>query len=151
VSEPAVTLRAYTPADEAQAIELWRRTWQAAYPHLDFNARVDWWCERWRSELVPVATIVVAERAGDMIGFVTVDPATGYLDQIVVAPEEWRAKVGAMLLTEARRIAPTGLDLHVNADNARAIGFYRKHGFVVSGEDVNARSGAPVLKMSWRP
>ena len=69
----------------------------------------------------------------------------------VVAPEEWQAKVGATLLAEACRIAPTGLDLHVNADNARAIAFYRKHGFVVSGEDVNARSGAPVLKMSWRP
>ncbi len=151
MTDESITLRRYTPADEADAIELWRRTWQAAYPHLDFNARVDWWRERWRNELVPVATIVVAERAGNFVGFVTVDPATGYLDQIVVAPETWRAKLGATLLDEARRIAPTGLDLHVNTDNARAIAFYRKHGFVVSGEDVNARSGAPVFKMSWRP
>jgi putative acetyltransferase len=151
VTDEPVTLRRYTPADEAEAIELWRRTWQAAYPHIDFNARLDWWRERWRNELVPVATIALAERAGSLNGFVTVDPATGYLDQIVVAPEAWRAHIGAALLEEARRIAPAGLDLHVNADNARAIAFYRKHGFVVSGEDVNARSGAPVFRMSWRP
>jgi len=151
VTDDTVTLRRYTPADEAEAIELWRRTWQAAYPHIDFNTRVDWWRERWHNELMPVATVVVAEQAGSLVGFVTADPVTGYLDQIVVAPEAWRACVGARLLEEARRIAPNGLDLHVNADNARAIAFYRKHGFVVSGEDVNARSGAPVFKMSWRP
>jgi putative acetyltransferase len=151
VTDEPVTLRRYTPADEAEAIELWRRTWQAAYPHIDFNARLDWWRERWRNELVPVATIALAERAGNLAGFVTVDPDTGYLDQIVVAPEAWSAHIGAALLEEARRIAPAGLDLHVNADNARAIAFYRKHGFVVSGEDVNARSGAPVFRMSWRP
>jgi putative acetyltransferase len=151
VTDPAVTLRAYTAADEAAAIELWRQTWQAAYPHLDFTARLDWWRERWRNELVPVATIVVAERSDELVGFVTVDPSNGYLDQIVVAPTTWRANIGAALLAEARRIAPSGIDLHVNADNARAIAFYRKHGFVESGRDVNTRSGAPVLKMSWRP
>lgn len=147
----AVTLRRYDPADEADAIELWRRTWQAAYPHLDFAARLDWWRERWRNELVPANEIVIATRAEKMVGFVTVDPSNGYLDQIVVAPEAWGAKVGDALLEAAREIAPPGLDLHVNADNARAIRFYRKHGFVVTGEDVNPRSGAPIYRMSWRP
>ena len=46
------TLRRYTAADEAAAIELWRRTWQLAYPHINFNDRVDWWRQRWRDELV---------------------------------------------------------------------------------------------------
>ncbi len=46
---------------------------------------------------------------------------------------------------------PAGLDLHVNKDNTRAIHFYEKHGFVISGEALNWRSGAPVHKMSWRP
>jgi len=151
VTTDAVTLRRYDPADEADAIELWRRTWQAAYPHLDFAARLDWWRERWRNELVPANEIVIATRAEKMVGFVTVDPSNGYLDQIVVAPEAWGAKVGDALLEAAREIAPPGLDLHVNADNARAIRFYRKHGFVVTGEDVNPRSGAPIYRMSWRP
>ena len=58
------TLRRYTPDDEAEAIELWRRTWQLAYPQIDFNDRVDWWRQRWRDELVPGATITVAEADG---------------------------------------------------------------------------------------
>jgi putative acetyltransferase len=151
VSAPAFILRAYTPADEAAAIELWRRTWQLAYPRINFNARVDWWRQRWRDQLVPVATITVAESDGMLVGFVTVDPQTLDLDQIVVAPEAQGKGVAPALIAEAKRISPTGLDLHVNVDNLRAIRFYEKEGFVVSGEALNWRSGAPVHKMSWRP
>jgi putative acetyltransferase len=148
MADPA-TLRPYQAADEAAAIELWRRTWQQAYPAIDFAARVAWWHARWRSELVPTAAIVVAEAGGALVGFVTVDAATGYLDQIVVAPEAWGTGVAEMLLVEAKRLSPARLDLHVNTDNVRAVGFYRKHGFAVAGEDVNPRSGAPVYLMKW--
>jgi putative acetyltransferase len=144
------TLRPYTVADEAAAIELWRQTWQEAYRAIDFAARVDWWRERWRSELVPSASIIVAEAAGVLVGFVTVNAATGYLDQIVVAPQHWGAGIAEMLLDEAKRLSPARLELHVNQDNARAVRFYRKHGFAVAGKDVNARSGAPVYLMTWK-
>jgi len=144
-------LRLYAPTDEDAAIELWRRTWQQHYPRIDFTARLAWWRERWRNELLPAATITVAEREGALIGFVTVDPQTRYLDQIVVAPEAWGSDVAAALIAEARRLSPSGLELKVNADNARAIRFYKKHGFAITGQDVNPRSGAPIYAMSWRP
>jgi putative acetyltransferase len=153
-----LALRAYVPADEAAAIELWRRTWQAAYPDIDFSARLAWWRERWRTELVPRCTITVVEQRrataspgrGEIIGFVTVDAQTGYLDQIVVVPEAWGSQAATALLAAAKQASPAGLDLHVNRDNARAIRFYEKHGFSVSGEEVNPRSGAPVYRMRWR-
>jgi putative acetyltransferase len=151
VSEPRVTLRPYSEADEDAAIELWRRTWAQHYPHIDFAERVDWWRARWRNELVPAATVSIAEADGRMVGFVTVYPKTGYLDQIVVAPEAWGSDVATMLMDEARRISPGGLDLNVNADNARAIRFYEKQGFIDVGETVNEISGAPVRMMRWRP
>jgi len=143
------SLRPYAAADEDAAIELWRRTWAHHFPHIDFNARLAWWRERWRQELVPVARIVVAEENGALIGFVTVDPNTGYLDQIVVAPEHWGTAVATALLGEAKRLSPAGLDLLVNKDNARAIRFYEKHGFVYAGEDKNPVSGRPVNRMTW--
>ena len=142
-------LRPYTPADEDVAIELWRRTWARHYPHIDFNARVDWWRERWRQELVPVAKVTVAEIDGALIGFVTVDPKTQYLDQIVVAPEHWGSSIARALLDEAKRLSPDGLYLLVNKDNARAIRFYAKHGFVYDGEDKNPVSGIAVNRMKW--
>jgi putative acetyltransferase len=145
------TLRPYRVADEATAIELWQRTWQLVYPNIDFEARVEWWRQRWRNELVPNATITVAETNNRLVGFVTVDPRTFDLDQMVVAAEAWGSDVGTALLTEAKRISPNGLDLYVNKDNIRAIRFYQKQGFVISGEALNWRSGAAVHKMSWRP
>src|SRR5262245_27517522 len=145
------TLRRYTPDDEAEAIELWRRTWQLAYPQIDFNDRVDWWRQRWRDELVPSTTITVAEGGGRMLGFVTVDPHTFDIDQTVVAPEAWGLGVAAALIAEAKRIPLAGVVVHVNKDNARAILFYEEQGFDISGEAVNWRSGAPVHKMSGRP
>ncbi len=144
-------LRRYGPQDENAAIALWLRTWQAAYPQIDFASRLDWWRERWRKELVPSAEIMVAEIGDTLAGFVTVDPRTFYLDQIVVAPEHWGTGVAKALVEAARRISPTGLDLDVNTDNARAIGFYEKCGFSIRGSGVNPISGKPVHRMSWRP
>jgi putative acetyltransferase len=146
---PAFSLRPYSDADEDAAIALWLRTWQLAYPAIDFAKRVDWWRERWRGELVPHAAIVVAEQDGAIAGFVTID-AAGYLDQLVVGPEQWGAGLAAALVEEAKRRAPHEVTLKVNADNDRAIKFYRRNGFAVTGEEVNS-SGRPVLNMRWRP
>lgn len=128
---------------------LWRRTWQKTYPAIDFAERLAWWRDHWRG-LARTARIVIAEAENEMIGFVTVDPGTLYLDQIVVAPEYWGAGLASALIAEAKRASPRGLDLDVNTDNARAIAFYRKQGFVITGDGVNPRSGRPVHHMRWR-
>jgi putative acetyltransferase len=146
-----ISFRPYAASDEDAAIALWQRTWQATYPEIDFAARVAWWRKRWRDELLAKAEIVVAESDGALIGFVTIEPATGYLDQLVVAPEAWGRGLAEALLAEAKRLSPIAVNLVVNTDNHRAVRFYRKHGFVITGADVNAISGRPVHKMSWKP
>ena len=147
---PPFILRPYRPDDEDAAIALWLKTWQEAYPEIDFAARVPWWRERWRSELVPNAAIIVAEAAGALVGFVTID-GKGYLDQLVVAPEHWGSKLADTLADEAKRLSPDSVTLLVNDDNARAIRFYERNGFVRAGKDINPTSGRPVLKMAWKP
>ena len=144
------TLRPYSAEDEDAAIELWRRTWQQAYPSIDFTARVAWWRERWRNELVPNAAIIVAEHADTLIGFVTID-GSGYLDQLVVSPDRWGSKLAGALVDEVKHLSPGGVTLKVNKDNARAIRFYERNDFEHAGEDVNPTSARPVLKMTWRP
>jgi putative acetyltransferase len=145
----AFQLRSYRAEDEDAAIALWQETWQQAYPAIDFAARVKWWRERWRSELVPDAAIIVAEQAGALIGFVTIDP-TGYLDQLVVAPDRWGSELATTLVDEAKRLSPDRITLKVNTDNVRAIRFYERNGFAHAGEDVNPTSGRPVLRMEWK-
>ena len=142
-------LRPYRAEDEDALIALWQRTWQRAYPAIDFAARVPWWRERWRSELVPKAAIIVAEQDGAPVGYVTID-ASGYLDQLVVAPDRWGSALAELLADEAKRLSPDRITLLVNTDNIRAIRFYESNGFVHAGEDVNPTSGRPVLKMQWK-
>ena len=147
---PPFTLRPYRPSDEDAAVALWLETWQHAYPQIDFAARLSWWRERWRNELVPKAAIIVAEEERKLVGFVTID-AQAYLDQLVVAPGRWGSKLGDALVDEAKRLSPGGITLLVNDDNARAIRFYARNGFLDAGRGVNPTSGRPVLKMEWKP
>ena len=144
------TLRPYRVDDEDAAISLWLETWRQTYPSIDFVARVPWWRERWRNELVPNAAVIVAEESGALVGFVTID-AQAYLDQLVVAPERWGSKIADLLVNEAKRLSPDSITLLVNQDNARAIRFYERNGFVHAGQDINPTSGRPVLKMAWKP
>ena len=98
---------------------------------------------------MPNAAIVIAEQAGALAGFVTID-ASGYLDQLVVSPDHWGTELADRLVGEAKRLSPARITLLVNTDNARAIRFYERNGFVHAGHDVNPTSGRPVLKMEWR-
>jgi putative acetyltransferase len=142
-------LRRYRPEDEDATVTLWQRTWQQAYPSIDFAARVAWWRARWRNELVPNADIIVAEQEGAPVGFVTID-ASGYLDQLVVAPDQWGSEIADRLVNEAKRVSPDRITLLVNKDNARAIRFYERNGFLLAGEEANPTSGRLVLKMQWK-
>ena len=145
------SFRPYDSArDEQPSLALWLRTWQKAYPDIDFAGRLAWWREHWRG-LVRNARITVAEAKNEMIGFVTIDPGTLYLDQIVVAPEYWGTGLAGALIAEAKRASARGLDLDVNTDNARAIAFYQKEGFVITGDGINPLSGRTVHHMRWRP
>ena len=60
-------------------------------------------------------------------------------------------RLGTALVNEAKRLSPDGVTLLVNTDNARAIRFYRRNGFIDAGGDVNPTSGKPVLRMAWKP
>jgi putative acetyltransferase len=150
-SPAELIVRPMQPDDLEATLDVWVAAWQAAYPAIDFAARRGWTAERIAELERTGSTSWVALHGERIVGALVVDPRTGYLDQIVVASACQGSGVADALLAQARRLSPAGLDLHVNRDNARAIRFYEKQGFAVTGEDVNPRSGAPIYKMSWRP
>jgi putative acetyltransferase len=149
MADDGVTVRPMALADLAETLDMWVAAWAAAYPNIDFAARRAWTKDRIAELERTGSHALIALRDNRVIGALVVDPQTGYLDQIVVATADQGRGVAAMLLAEARRISPAHLDLHVNQDNARAIRFYQKHGFVTVAEDVNPRSGAPIYRMRW--
>jgi putative acetyltransferase len=145
-----VVLRAYRADDLDPALDLWRRAWNAAMPEIDFAARMDWWRGRWSNELIPNNQVTVAEAGNALVGFVVIDPKSGYLDQIVVDPEYWGSKAAKMLLDEAIRISPRGITLDVNQNNERAIKFYERENFTRIGEGKNEISGKPTYRYAWK-
>ena len=148
---PELVIRPMQPADLPETLDVWVAAWQAAYPAIDFNARRGWTVDRIAELERTGSRSLIVLKDHRIVGAMVVNPATGYLDQIVVAIDCQGGGIAEMLLAEARRLSPSGLDLHVNQDNGRAIRFYEKHGFCKTGEDVNPRSGAPIYLMRWRP
>jgi putative acetyltransferase len=146
-SECAV--RPMRPEDLAALLDLWVESWQAAYPSIDFGARRGWAETRFAELQRDGARMIVAEADGLLAGLVSVEPATGYIDQIVVASGAQRRGIASKLIAAARGVSPAVLELHVNQDNDPAVAFYQREGFVIAGHDANPRSGAPTFRMRW--
>jgi putative acetyltransferase len=146
---PTVLIREKVVADLPEIADLWVESWNAAMPHIEFEERRAWFVDRMAEHDAAGARTLVALVNGDIAGFVVVDPATGYLDQLAVAPMQQRRGVAATLVSGARRVSPAMLELHVNQDNLPAVEFYKSQGFSIVSVDVNQRSGAPVFRMIW--
>lgn len=146
-----VLLRPYRPDDFDDAVGIWIRAWQTAMPEIAFAKRLDWWRNRWLTDLVPNNTITMAQVGIRPEGFIVLDAKTGWLDQLAVEPVLWGHGIAGKLMDEAKRISPHGVRLDVNQTNARAIRFYEHIGFVRAGEGVNKHSGAATYLYEWKP
>jgi putative acetyltransferase len=102
-------------------------------------------------EATGAVTLCLVDAQSTHRGFVVINPADGWLDQICVAPDRFGAGLGASLLSAARNVSPRLIRLDVNADNARAIRFYERVGFSRIGRGANTLSGRETIVMEWRP
>ena len=141
----------YVDAYLVEMIDLWIAAWTKAMPAIDFEARRTWGVDRLvhlRDSGVAI-TCAMDTTNGQMAGFITLDLATGYIDQLVVAPALWGTGVAEMLMNDAKARAPGALSLEVNQDNTRAVRFYEKHGFDRGAEGTNATSGRKIWHYDW--
>jgi putative acetyltransferase len=146
----AVSLRRRTGADTTSLVDLWVASWREAMPNIDFVARRQWFCARLQTlEAAGAVTICGFDSGGLLLGFVTLDPASGQLDQFAVAPRAKGLGAADRLLEEARRLSPQGLVLEVNQENLRALNFYKRQGFEKIAAGVNPRSGLKTWRLRW--
>jgi putative acetyltransferase len=144
-------LRPYQDHDLEAALALWLKSWQHAYPDINFEDRMIWWRNRWMNEILPVNDVIAAlDKNNILIGIVTITPATGYLDQIYVDPDWQGEGVARALLDYAKTRCPEEVSLHVNQSNERAVHFYLREGFKIAGEALNPLSNLATYKMIWR-
>lgn len=148
----SMKLRLRVEDDWRSILDVWVASWRATYPEIDFEARRDWLMRHVRDlEAVGGVTLCLFDAASTLAGFVVINPADGWLDQICVAPDRFGAGLGASLLSAARNISPNVIRLDVNADNLRAIRFYERDGFSRVGRGANTLSGRETIMMEWRP
>lgn len=141
-----------TGAETQELLALWVASWRATYPEIAFEARCAWLLDRLAAlEAQGAQTLCLwDEEHKGLLGFVTIDPASGWLDQICVHPERFGGGVGAALLAAARERSPGLVRLDVNADNDRAVRFYEREGFKRLGPGQLSQSGRETLILEWR-
>jgi putative acetyltransferase len=145
-------LRLRVDDDWPSLLDVWVASWRATYPEIDFEARRDWLMRHVRDlEAVGGVTLCLFDAGATLAGFVVINPADGWLDQICIAPDRFGAGLGASLLSAARNVSPSVIRLDVNADNLRAIRFYERDGFSRVGRGANTLSGRETIMMEWRP
>ncbi|MBU3886929.1 GNAT family N-acetyltransferase [Methylosinus sporium] len=138
-------------SDWPALLDLWVAAWRTTYADIDFEARRDWLRDRLvQLERGGAQTLLLLEGAGRaLIGFVTVDPRTHWLDQLCVRPDRFGSGAAEALIEAARSLSPARLRLDVNQDNRRAVAFYEREGFMRIAEGGPSLSGRPTSIMEW--
>ena len=133
-------------------VELWVDAWRVTAPHIDFEARREWLARRLIDIRAAGGRILAAANpaSGRLLGFVTIDPQSGWLDQLAVSPDWQGAGVATRLLEAAKALSPACVRLDVNQDNVRALRFYQREGFRLAAAGLNPRSGAETWALEWR-
>ncbi|HJC60220.1 MAG TPA: GNAT family N-acetyltransferase [Candidatus Dietzia intestinigallinarum] len=166
----AVTIRAPRPGDAPQLGALHNAVWRATYAgmvaaehlrRLDDAVATRHWAdvlatldEAGRAPTGRVVTVAVTD--DEVIGFLSTgpgrgeDPPTGLeIEALYVSVRHHGTGVADDLLRATVRGRPA--HLWVLADNARAISFYRRHGFEPDGaRSTHAPTGAETIRMTRR-
>ena len=100
---------------------------------------------------INTSTVFVAENGMGVNGFVAF--GDGVLDCLYLTPEAREKGLGKIFLDRAKDDCNSGLTLWVLAQNTRAIAFYIREGFAITGEGDGSdnEENLPDLRMEWPP
>lgn len=140
-------IRAYELSDRDSVLHIWREASALAHPFLA-KAKVAEAETMIRDSFLPVAETWLACPDGTPAGFIALlgEEAGG----LFVLPAFQGQGLGQALLDHALTRRPR-LELDVFAENRRAFGFYRRYGFTVVEERMNAFFGHPEIRMQFEP
>jgi ribosomal protein S18 acetylase RimI-like enzyme len=145
------SLRRYDAADWPALLALWIESWTHTRPEIDFSERAPWLADLFARTADEGGQIVVAEDRRGLLGFVLFSSERQWLEQIAVSPRALGSGAAQALVGHAKQACTDGFGLDVNADNSRALAFYRCEGFVKIGSAKNPLSGLPVVALRWTP
>lgn len=99
-------------------------------------------------ELLPQAEILVYQDKDGIKGFVDISEKT-YIAGLFVSNRYQSNGIGSILIKKCQYLYPL-LRLNVYVKNAKAINFYRKHGFKIEHENKNDDTKEKEYSMIWK-
>ena len=138
-------IRAFKEEDTETVIRIWLAASVRSHSFID-KAYWEEKAEAMRTLYLPLSEIVVDEdrATGEVVAFMAF--VEDYLAALFVAPSHQKRGVGSRLL--AKKMRGT-LDLSVYAENERAVVFYQKNGFRITGERIEEMTGHTELLMTF--
>lgn len=145
-------IRPFQDADEAEVVGVWHRSGLAAYTYLP----------TWQAMTIDTAQYVfhniirakcaiwVGTLDEHIVAYLAMDGS--YLDRLYVDPSEWRKGWGTRFISLAKRLSPSGLELHTHQENDAARALYERHGFKAVKFGISPPpESAPDVEYHWRP
>jgi ribosomal protein S18 acetylase RimI-like enzyme len=157
---PALHIREARENDLEQVNRLLIETWRDTYDPIFGRAKVDEITAQWHAVEVlkdqlnsPRSSFLVAEACGQIVGHALVIQAPDnalLLARLYVLPSHQHQGIGTRLLEHALALHPVTerLFLTVEAENCRAVAFYRKHEFAFCTEEIEG--GSLIWRMERR-
>lgn len=134
-----IKIRPSTPADGERAVQIWRDAVDATHDFLTAADRAA--IEEEVQGFLPAAPLWLAVDADDRaIGFMLLDGAS--MEALFIDPAQRGTGIGRTLVEHALAQHPT-LTTEVNEQNAQAVGFYERLGFVPTGRSDRDGQGRP--------
>ena len=132
-------LRASTPADGTRVVQIWRDAVDATHDFLSAEDRAA--IDVQVQAFLPQAPLWLAVDDQDRaIGFMGLSGS--HIDALFIDPARRGKGVGRRLVEQAFALHPA-LTVDVNEQNAQAVGFYRRLGFVPTGHSPTDDQGRP--------
>ncbi len=142
-------------ADDAEAVStLLRITWHDTYDPIMGAEGVDEISARWhaperlKGELAGKGQFLVADLSGNLAGHSFAAPVAGgtvKLHRLYVLPDAQGRGVGVELLKKVRSYSRgLTIQLEVQQENTGAVGFYKRHGFLITGESAHCGGDSDV-------
>ncbi len=139
-------IREYLPEDREKTAALWLTSTIKAHPFIP----EEYWLRAYREvyhRWLPETKTLLAEVDGEIEGFLSFT-APGEIGALFVGPS-CQGKGHGTALLDAAKERFVRLQLSVYAQNARAVAFYEKNGFVPQAERVEESTGERELVMVW--
>lgn len=136
-------VRAFDLKDRDAIMEIWLHTNGQAHQFIPSS----YWTENFEmvKNMLPETDIYVYEEE-TIKGFIGI--INGYIAGLFVLEAEQSKGIGRQLLNAAQEKYPT-LTLNVYEKNARAIHFYEKHGFKITGQSIDIPTNEREIRMMW--